>query len=314
MNSENLIKCGRRYALFLEQDEFAENPREMYDHLGTIVSFSSSLNIGDGKNARACDPEDELDALASEYTDDLESLRDYWYYGRGHTLLQRDVNKIKDLSTRDKELGVNNAADKAYRNARAKILDKYYVIVPIYAYVHSGTMLSTQPFSDPWDSGCAGMIYVNRYDAMQYFGLPKTHRMTSGLHDKIVAALKAEVEELSAYISGNVYCVTVRNCYGDVEESIGGFYGDRKLATDEGTALLEACEKRGAPAYREPLFQAMREHEATLRKNYKFRMSMSCKHDNPIDLAAILEHAAHLRKQRMALRDEARAEFMEMRG
>jgi hypothetical protein len=41
-----------------------------------------------------------------------------------------------------------------------KIIDKHYVILPLYVYEHSGVTMRTYPFGCRWDSGQAGYIYA----------------------------------------------------------------------------------------------------------------------------------------------------------
>ena len=41
---------------------------------------------------------------------------------------------------------------------------------PVHMYVHSGVVLNTNGFDDPWDSGCAGLIYVTAKTARDELG------------------------------------------------------------------------------------------------------------------------------------------------
>lgn len=39
--------------------------------------------------------------------------------------------------------------------------------LPVYAYVHSGVVLATSPFNDPWDSGRSGLVYSEDADVTE---------------------------------------------------------------------------------------------------------------------------------------------------
>lgn len=110
------------------------------------------------------------------------------------------------------------------------------VCLPVYAMIHGGYIglsAGNNPFSamDPqgWDSGQCGIIYADRTRARDVFGLANDH--------DIVRALRNEVVEFSAYLSGNVYLVSVYKVPEDADpetveldecelvDSCGGFYG-----------------------------------------------------------------------------------------
>jgi hypothetical protein len=74
--------------------------------------------------------------------------------------------------------------------------------LPVYRYEHGNTLLSTQPFSDIWDSALTGYIYVTRDRVRREYGV---RRITSKIQQRVFALLRAEVEEYSRYLSGEVY-------------------------------------------------------------------------------------------------------------
>lgn len=106
--------------------------------------------------------------------------------------------------------------------------------MPVYAYVHSGTQLSTMPFSCPFDSGPAGFIACSREDAKDWFGedVPE---------DKVLEVLRSEVEEFSKFLQGDVYVITIY-VDGKEEETVGGFYGF-DYAVEEAKELAEGFVK-----------------------------------------------------------------------
>ena len=106
--------------------------------------------------------------------------------------------------------------------------------LPVYAYVHSGTQLSTTPFSCPFDSGPAGFIACNREDAKDWFGKDVPE-------ERVLEVLRSEVEEFSKFLQGDVYVITIL-VDGKEEETIGGFYGF-DYAVEEAKVMAEGFVK-----------------------------------------------------------------------
>lgn len=75
------------------------------------------------------------------------------------------------------------------------------VIKPVYLYDHSGIVLSTTPFSCPWDSGQVGFIFVTG--------------------DGTEEQLDLEFETYNDYVQGNAYGIEFAN--GDEIDSLYGY-------------------------------------------------------------------------------------------
>ena len=108
--------------------------------------------------------------------------------------------------------------------------------LPVYAYVHSGTQLSTTPFSCPFDSGPAGFIACSHEDIKDWFG---EHHCKST--EEVLEVLRNEVEEFSKFLQGDVYVITIY-VDGKEEETIGGFYGF-DYAVEEAKVMAEGFVK-----------------------------------------------------------------------
>ena len=106
--------------------------------------------------------------------------------------------------------------------------------LPVYAYVHSGTQLSTTPFSCPFDSGPAGFIACSREDAKGWFGKDVPE-------DRVLEVLRSEVEEFSKFLQGDVYNITIY-VDGKAEDTVGGFYGF-DYAVEEAKVMAEGFVK-----------------------------------------------------------------------
>lgn len=91
---------------------------------------------------------------------------------------------------------------------------KEYKYYPVYAFIHSGISLSTEPFSGPdarWDSGMFALACVERQ---------KTEEATDEL-------FKSDFEDMEAYITGEIYGFKILDEAGNIVECIGGYYGDK---------------------------------------------------------------------------------------
>ena len=108
--------------------------------------------------------------------------------------------------------------------------------LPVYAYIHSGTQLSTTPFSCPFDSGPAGFIACSHEDIKDWFG---EHHCKST--EEVLEVLRSEVEEFSKFLQGDVYVITIY-VDGKEEETIGGFYGF-DYAVEEAKVMAEGFVK-----------------------------------------------------------------------
>jgi hypothetical protein len=122
------------------------------------------------------------------------------------------------------------------------IEDKEMVYLPVYAYIHSGVMLNTGGFSCPWDSGMSGVIAVSKDKIRQEYN---TKRITQKILEQVTSRLKAEVEEFSKYLNGEVYGFQVKDESGDIVESCYGFYSEED-AEAEGKAALDYFNKKAA--------------------------------------------------------------------
>lgn len=103
--------------------------------------------------------------------------------------------------------------------------ERLAVLLPIYMYEHSGIALSTgnqYPFNDLFDSGCIGVIFVNRETVLKEYGWKK---ITPERKAKLVKYLQSEIEVYSSYLNGDVYGYQIENEEGEELDSCYGFYG-----------------------------------------------------------------------------------------
>lgn len=95
-----------------------------------------------------------------------------------------------------------------------------YIWLPVYAYIHGGVVLNTSGFSCPWDSGQSGIIYANKDDIRQWFGIK---RITKKVEERVHSVFRGEIDTFSAYLGGQVYGYVVEE-NGEHIDSCFGFY------------------------------------------------------------------------------------------
>jgi hypothetical protein len=110
------------------------------------------------------------------------------------------------------------------------------LILPIYMYEHSGITIRTSDFADPWDSGQVGFIYVDRAKILEEYN---AKRVTTSVRERALACLKAEVEVLDQFLTGDIYGYIIEDAGGDHIDSCWGYYG-LTTVREELNAALEA--------------------------------------------------------------------------
>lgn len=111
---------------------------------------------------------------------------------------------------------------------------KDIIILPVYAYIHSGTVLNTTGFSCPWDSGQCGFIYVEKKKVREEW---KVKSISAKLRAKILDNLRAEVDEFSSFLGGETYGYIIKDKNENEISSCWGYIGIEWVRQ----AAKEAC-------------------------------------------------------------------------
>jgi len=114
--------------------------------------------------------------------------------------------------------------------------DDSLISLPVYAYIHSGTVLNTTGFSCPWDSGKCGIIYISKDKALKEWG---RKRMSAKFEKKVEDLLRAEVQEYSDFCAGECYGYTVTTEDGTELEACWGFIGDLDYVISEAKSVAD---------------------------------------------------------------------------
>lgn len=103
-------------------------------------------------------------------------------------------------------------------------INKDEIGLKIWGYDHGGVIYKAgekNPFHCPWDSGFAGIIFVSRAKAREWFGVK---RLTKKVVERANRLLDAEVEAWNSYINGEIWGYKVFDPRGEEIDSGWGFY------------------------------------------------------------------------------------------
>ena len=124
----------------------------------------------------------------------------------------------------------------------AIINDRNNIALPVHAYIHSGVSLNTVGFSDPWDSGKSGYIYVSKDKVREWFGVK---RISPKLYNRVLSVLTAEIEEYNLYLNGESYGYIIKDDDGNEIDSCWGFLGE-DVAKEAAEEAVSFFSKRAA--------------------------------------------------------------------
>ena len=189
-----------------------ESPRD-WDNIGTLFIPDNRYVSGD-KDAESPTIDAVPDADIVEWacanldkSDLYDCARNQWDKRNGCT----KADAVRD--TLNEWYGEYHEYPESLR----ELIADHCIIVPVYAYVHSGVALSTGSFSCPWDSACIGIIWCTLDRAREEYG------DGAQAYDRARKYMVGEIETLDTYYRGSVYGFTIDD--GDTYDSCWGFLG-----------------------------------------------------------------------------------------
>lgn len=227
--------------IVVEPDEFAENPREAFDCVGTLYTWHSKYTLGGQTDENHQEPIKNLNVWIFDHFEDvawMPELKDY-------------VSHNNELYFEDMEIDEEQIAH--FNQIVEEWKQNNLCVIPVYMYDHSEITISDKPFSCPWDSGQIGFIYMTKDTFETQMQRPYSVKEA----EKI---LVAKLKELDTYLTGDVYSYSIysteETC--DVTEiyestyhvkefecitSCGGFYG-YQYCKESALAELNAIQQK----------------------------------------------------------------------
>jgi hypothetical protein len=148
--------------------------------------------------------------------EDAESPRDWDNLGTMHCSHKR-------YRLGDKQIPLNGDGLSATLK-----LDEPSLCLPLFLMDHSGLSMSTNSSdfracdSRGWDWGQVGWIAVSKAEVRKEW---KVKRISPKLKQKVLDALRSEVEVYDQYLRGDVYWYSVTNSDGSDVSGCGGVFG-----------------------------------------------------------------------------------------
>lgn len=203
---------GKKYKLEIEQDEFAESPREWQDG-SEMICFHSRYTLGDKHYFNS--QEDFFSNLASRFVTPIEIV--YYEY--------ETYRIIEDNLDEDRFNIEESNFDEWKDSELLEVIENNLTILPLYLYDHSGITMSTSPFSCRWDSGQVGWIYSDYLSENE---------------------LKREVELYDNFLTGEVYqFILYKKKYFRVSkvetDEYGNDIGIREEEVETEWELIDSC-------------------------------------------------------------------------
>lgn len=225
------------YTYKIEYDENPWNPRE-WDNLGTIAHWHRRYDLGE----RVDDEKDLFLMLARMVDEDidekLERMEEIW----------ENKSCIPDVSlSNDRDAWLEararkwNLFDMEVAKRLDRIVEKHYIMLPVYMYDRSGVTLNTTGFSCRWDSGQVGWIYVSIADVKKQYGWKN---MSQKRRELIKTYLRGEIETYAQYLEGDVWgYVITDDVTEEIVDSCWGFFG-QEYCEEEAESAMEYYRKK----------------------------------------------------------------------
>ena len=214
------------YRVKISHDDNPMNPREDWDNVGTMLCWHRRHSLGDMCKKKSDDKLDlwhesvdaTINAMISKFDDVFEERLSQWY---NYQYDKRGINKAWCVGEAYESAMRDLALER--RTLLWRKLKKFYVVLPLHLYEHSGMTMNTSGFSCPWDSGQVGFIYVSRKTALKEYGYPELKEpggWTAAKEQRCVEALQSEVEAYDQYLQGDVYGFEVEKLVYPFEQPV----------------------------------------------------------------------------------------------
>lgn len=183
------------YNINIKDDSEPMNPLTEFDSLGKITYWNSRYTLGHENG-------DKKYGTIPQFLADIAGI---------------DLDDVKKQGQALHEYLITEAS-------------KANIILPVYAYIHGGVTLKTTRFSDIFDSGLAGFIWVTKEAVLKEYGTVDV--------PVIEEYLRGQIATLDEYFTGEVYGYVIEDQQGEDIGSCWGFFG----SNNRNSGLLESAE------------------------------------------------------------------------
>ncbi len=190
------------YVMYHDSD--INNPRDEWDHIGTLYTWHSRYTLGGKKDVNNAEHIEDLNLWAFERFSipGLEQFSTDRGYLEQYATPEQEALFEEQGDDYDPELRElvdyyePTAEGLAYFNKTVEDwLAENVCIKSVYMYDHGGITIRTSSFSCPWDSGQVGIIYATKADAEK-----------DGYDwERMGETLESEVRELDQCLTGDVW-------------------------------------------------------------------------------------------------------------
>lgn len=189
---------NKLFKFVVEQDEWCDSPRKMYDNVGVMcIWWDSRYELGDDNETRGVDPHEYLEKLIDKHMPDAN----YEHGELGTIELLEILKTCEDI-----------------------------VYLDLHVFEHGMLSVSTHEFITPWggswDQGLAGLIWMDKEHYSYLCG------DNDDWKDHAKKILENEVKEYDMYLQGEVYLMGEAEYDIDEEdfgenEWTGGYFSDK---------------------------------------------------------------------------------------
>lgn len=196
----------KRHRIRFELDSDPINWRKEGDcHISTMACWHSRYNLGDDHSFS--EPHDMMAQLLDEasITDDeareiaLAIVKSDKYGPGEYRYCLQNASSQQTIHDARRDFVYDQLRSGYHPSEAMDVIERYYYILPLFLYDHSGLTISTGRFSCPWDSGQVGYIYVKRDVADKEIGGDGTPEQNAYRY------LESEVKEYDCLLTGDVY-------------------------------------------------------------------------------------------------------------